>query len=155
MLRSLLPPARRVLRHAPTRSVRRGVAGWAALGLVATATLNAPVIGPAAAAAADTGTHPTFAASYLSGVSGPRPERTVSLGGNLGLHAGHQHRLHRRRPLRHDAPARMTCVDSPPAARPTTIQVPGGGWLKQGWTDLSVARYQPTDHGCRTSRTTR
>ena len=38
----------------------------------------------------------------------------------------------------------MTCTDSPAESRDTTIQVPGGGWLKQGWTDLSVARYHRT-----------
>ena len=38
----------------------------------------------------------------------------------------------------------LTCVHSQPVEQPTTIQVPGGGWLKQGWTKLSVAEYSRT-----------
>ena len=143
MLRSLLPPARRALQHAPTRSARRGVIRWAALGLVATATFTAPAIGPAAATAADTETHPTFAASYLSGVSGPRPERTVSLAGSWGFTPVTDTVCVGGGPFG-TSTGPMTCTDSPAESRDTTIQVPGGGWLKQGWTDLSVARYHRT-----------
>ena len=143
MLRSLLPPARRALQHAPTRSARRGVIRWAALGLVATATFTAPAIGPAAATAADTETHPTFAASYLSGVSGPRPERTVSLAGSWGFTPVTDTVCVGGGPFG-TSTGPMTCTDSPAERRDTTIQVPGGGWLKQGWTDLSVARYHRT-----------
>ena len=35
----------------------------------------------------------------------------------------------------------MTCVSEPASERATTIQVPGGGWFKQGFTDVSVADY--------------
>ena len=35
----------------------------------------------------------------------------------------------------------LSCVDAPAGGGPTTIQVPGGGWVKQGWTDLSRATY--------------
>ena len=38
----------------------------------------------------------------------------------------------------------LSCVDSPASGGPTTIQVPGGGWVKQGWTDLSRATYAKT-----------
>ena len=38
----------------------------------------------------------------------------------------------------------MTCADSPARQPQTTIQVPGGGWLKQGYTDLSLAEYTRT-----------
>ena len=44
----------------------------------------------------------------------------------------------------------MTCTDTR-RGEPTTIQVPGGGWLKQGWTDLSAAATAAP--GSRTSRT--
>ena len=82
----------------PPNVVRRRCAGlrWpAALALACAGTL---VVGgsssrrrclPGAASAAE---HPTFAASYLNGVSGPRPERTASLAGELGLHPGHRTR---------------------------------------------------------------
>ncbi|MGI8329539.1 glycoside hydrolase family 2 TIM barrel-domain containing protein [Actinomadura scrupuli] len=86
---------------------------------------------------------PTFAAPYLNGVSGPEPTRVVSLdgpwdftpvtntvctgGGSFGSTTGP-----------------MTCVNSPAGKKKTTIQVPGGGWLKQGYTDLSKAVYSRT-----------
>jgi len=35
----------------------------------------------------------------------------------------------------------VSCVDSPASGEPTTIAVPGGGWHKQGYTDLSEAVY--------------
>ncbi|GAA2470298.1 sugar-binding domain-containing protein [Winogradskya humida] len=123
--------------------------------LIALPTGSALAAAPASGAASTSGTvstsgaapasgrAPTFDASYLGGVSGAKPERTVNLagtwqftpltdtvctgGGPFGTTTGP-----------------MTCVDSTATAKPTTIQVPGGGWLKQGWTNLSRAVYSRT-----------
>ena len=94
---------------------------------------------PSAAATA-----PVFDAEYLDGVSGAEPAEEVNLagtwdftpltnttctgGGRFGTTTG---------PF-------LSCVDSPAGGGPTTIQVPGGGWVKQGWTDLSRATYAKT-----------
>ena len=87
--------------------------------------------------------HPTFAAGYLDGVSGTPPERTVSLAGTWAF-----------TPLTNTVcigggpfgttTGPMTCTDSPASGEEATIQVPGGGWLKQGYTDLSRAIYSRT-----------
>jgi hypothetical protein len=127
---------------------RRGGAlapGVRALTAIALAVSLAPSLGGGSAAAAPpTGTGaPTFEADYLDGVSGPRPATVSSLagtwdftpvtntvctgGGPFGATTGP-----------------MSCVDSPASGEPTTIQVPGGGWLKQGHTDLSRAVYSRT-----------
>lgn len=98
----------------------------------------APTTRSAAAAA------PVFDADYLDGVSGARPAQEVDLagtwdftpltdtvctgGGRFGTTTG---------PF-------LSCVDSPAGDGPTTIQVPGGGWVKQGWTNLSRATYAKT-----------
>lgn len=87
--------------------------------------------------------HPTFEAGYLNGVGGVAPARAVSLagawdftpvtttvctgGGPFGTTTGP-----------------MTCVDSAASGQRITIQVPGGGWLKQGHADLSRAIYGRT-----------
>ena len=98
------------------------------------APVATPVVASPSAAA------PTFSAPYLNGVSGPVPARTVNLAGTWGF-----------TPLTNTVctgggrfgttTGPMTCVDSPASREETTIQVPGGGWHKQGYTDLSVAEY--------------
>ena len=118
-------------------------------GLLAVATIGgllAPQL-TGSALAQDGGTRqspaPTFAADYLDGVSGPRPARTVDLsgtwdftpvtttecvgGGRFGTTTGP-----------------MTCTSSPADGTRTTIQVPGGGWVKQGFDDVSEAVYSRT-----------
>src|SRR5947207_140205 len=86
---------------------------------------------------------PSFAASdfdarYLDGVSGPQPAISVDLAGawdfqtvqttscpvSSGQTLGPQ----------------PNCVNIPtPTSSTTTIQVPGGGWVKQGFTDVAEA----------------
>ena len=129
-------------RGATRRKRRSALLGLLVLGLAT--GLVAPSYGDtaprSAARSADPVSAPTFAAPYLNGVSGPLPTRTVGLdgqwdftpikntvctgGGRFGTTTGP-----------------MTCVDSPASQKKTTIQVPGGGWHKQGYTDLSVAEY--------------
>ncbi len=87
--------------------------------------------------------HPTFAASYLNGVSGSRPERTTSLAGSWGFTPVTNTVCVGGGPFG-STTGPMTCTDTPASGELTTIQVPGGGWLKQGWTDLSTARYSRT-----------
>ncbi|MFE5671020.1 glycoside hydrolase family 2 TIM barrel-domain containing protein [Agromyces sp. NPDC056523] len=134
------PPEQRITRSGPSRS-RRYITGVAALALVA--GLASPVLASTAAKAASPAA-PTFDADYLDGVSGATPAAQVNLagtwdftpltntictgGGRFGTTTG---------PF-------VSCVDSSAAGGRTTIQVPGGGWLKQGWTDLSRATYAKT-----------
>ena len=87
----------------------------------------------------DTETHPTFAASYLSGVSGPRPERTVSLAGTWGFTPITNTVCTGGGPFGTTTGPFLSCVDSPASGEQTTIPVPGGGWVKQGYIDLSEA----------------
>ena len=112
-----------------------------AFALVAGATAPAAAAPTTPSAAA---TAPVFDAEYLDGVSGAEPAEEVNLagtwdftpltntictgGGRFGTTTG---------PF-------LSCVDSPAGGGPTTIQVPGGGWVKQGWTDLSRATYAKT-----------
>ncbi|ROQ04633.1 glycosyl hydrolase family 2 [Rathayibacter sp. PhB93] len=129
------PPTSRTTR---ARTRRLSVAAVVALA----AALLSPIIAGAPAIAAEAA--PTFAAEYLDGVSGPQSAREVDLagtwdftpltntictgGGIYGTTTG---------PF-------VSCVDSPAPGGKTTIAVPGGGWHKQGWTDLSRATYSKT-----------
>src|SRR3954454_23984687 len=75
-------------------------------------------------------------ASYLDGVSGPARARTVDLAGTWGFQTVQTTTC---------SPAQaptgpVSCVSSPASQR-STIQVPGGGWVKQGFTDVSEAVY--------------
>src|SRR4051794_38272615 len=95
----------------------------------------------AGVAAASFGAQPgyaaaTFDAPYLGGVSGPRPVRSVDLAGAWGFQTLQTTTC---------SPAAVPvgpqpCVNAPASER-TTIQVPGGGWVKQGFTDVSEAVY--------------
>src|SRR3954471_7552211 len=95
----------------------------------------------AGVAAASFGAQPgyaaaTFDAPYLGGVSGPRPVRSVDLAGTWGLETVQTTTC---------SPAAVPvgpqpCVNAS-ASEHTTIQVPGGGWVKQGFTDVSEAVY--------------
>ena len=116
---------------------RRGPATFAlVLALAGTALTTAA--SPAAASPA--GAAPTFDAPYLDGVSGAEPLRQVNLAGRWGF-----------TPLTNTVcvgggpfgttTGPMTCTNSPAGVPATSIQVPGGGWLKQGFTDLSRAEY--------------
>ena len=125
-------------RRSPTAALAALVLALAGAAVVATGSPGATAA-PAAPTSPDQ-VHPTFAAGYLAGVSGTRPERTVSLAGTWAF-----------KPLTNTVCAGggqfgtttgpMSCTDSPAAGEETTIQVPGGGWLKQGYTDLSEAIY--------------
>jgi hypothetical protein len=126
-----------------------GKARWAAIAVLAIGLIAGPATpsfgesaGPASAQIGRT-SQPTFDAKYLNGVGGAKPARTVGLagtwdftpvtntvctgGGPFGTTSGP-----------------MTCVDSPASGKRTTVQVPGGGWLKQGYADLSTAIYSRT-----------
>lgn len=112
-----------------------------AFALVAGATAPPATAAPTTPSATSA---PVFDADYLDGVSGAEPAEEIDLagtwdftpltntictgGGRFGTTTG---------PF-------LSCVDSPAGDGPTTIQVPGGGWVKQGWTDLSRATYAKT-----------
>jgi hypothetical protein len=128
--------------NGPGRAARGLAVGVFAAAMVA-ASLAPPLSGSPAAAAVPDATAPTFDHDYLNGVSGPEPARTVDLAGawdftpvtNTVCTGGGQFGT---------TTGPMSCVDSPASGEKTTIQVPGGGWLKQGWTDLSRAVYSRT-----------
>jgi hypothetical protein len=78
----------------------------------------------------------TFDAPYLGGVSGPEPAKSVDLAGRWDFQTVQTTTC---------TPSALPvgpqpCVNAPASAR-TTIQVPGGGWIKQGFTDVSEAVY--------------
>jgi hypothetical protein len=107
---------------------------------VLTAGTAAPAAQAHASAPPQTAAAPDFAAPYLDGVSGLEPARTMSLAGTWGF-----------TPLMNTTctgggafgttTGPLTCVDSPASGQNGTIQVPGGGWLKQGHPDVSKAIY--------------
>ena len=99
----------------------------------------ATVLTPRAASAnpaPDAIAHPLFNSSYLNGVSGPKPTVDVDLAGTWLFD-----------PLM-DTTCKATgtlgpqqgCVNTQ-LSEHTTIAVPGGGWVKQGFTTLSEAEY--------------
>ena len=120
---------------------RRMLAALAAVALACAGALvvggNSTAVGASPAAVAVE--HPTFAASYLNGVSGSRPERTTSLAGSWGFTPVTNTVCVGGGPFG-TTTGPMTCTDTPASGELTTIQVPGGGWVKQGWTDLSRRR---------------
>ena len=125
-------------RTAPGPRRRWRTASLAVLALVAAGL--APVLAGAPVAAAEPA--PTFEQPYLDGHSGPEPTRSVSLAGTWTFTPIKDSVCAGASPFNPTGP--LTCVDSPATEAPTTIQVPGGGWLKQGWTKLSVAEYSRT-----------
>jgi hypothetical protein len=118
-----------------THHFRRQAAGILALALTTIGLTSTP-----RPATAEPATAPSFDAPYLDGISGAEPARQVNLAGRWNF-----------KPLTNTVctgggqfgttTGPMTCVDSPATSAPTTIDVPGGGWLKQGWSDLSRAEY--------------
>jgi Glycosyl hydrolases family 2, TIM barrel domain/S-layer homology domain len=128
-------------RLAPAAQGRRLAAGVAAATLSAVTLTGAAAPIPSAQAApavADAaGPAPTFEADYLDGVSGVIPTESVSLAGTwdfevvtetdcVGIYSY---------PI---GPQKCTTTESD---LETTIQVPGGGWHKQGFTSVSQAIY--------------
>ena len=129
------------LSASPRRHAASTLVAALAFALVAGATAPAAAAPTTPSAAANA---PVFDADYLDGVSGAEPAEEVNLagtwdftpltntictgGGRFGTTTG---------PF-------VSCVDFPAGGGPTTIQVPGGGWVKQGWTDLSRATYAKT-----------
>ena len=128
---------------------RRVRKAWLAGGVgVVMATFGLAAVGQQAAVgaphAAPADPAPTFAASYLNGVSGPRPERSVSLAGEWGFTPITNTVCTGGGPFGTTTGPFLSCVDSPASGEQTTIQVPGGGWVKQGYIDLSEALYTRT-----------
>lgn len=136
------------LPHRPRRLVRAARVRVLGVGLVAAATMGSLLTPQLTESAAATGGNqqaqaPTFAADYLDGVSGPRPAASVDLAGtwdftpvtNTVCTGGGQFGT---------TTGPMTCTSSPADGSRTTIQVPGGGWVKQGFTDVSEAVYSRT-----------
>lgn len=131
-----------VLPGSPRRRAAVALVAALAGAMVAGATVPPAAAEPTPPSVSETA--PVFDADYLDGVSGVEPAEEVDLagtwdftpltdtvctgGGRFGTTTG---------PF-------LSCVDSPAAGGPTTIQVPGGGWVKQGWTDLSRAVYAKT-----------
>ncbi|PWD51773.1 beta-galactosidase [Serinibacter arcticus] len=95
-----------------------------------------PAAAPAAAAA-DDGPAPTFEADYLDGVSGSVPTTSVSLAGTWDFEVVTETECASIYPYP-IGPQRCTTTESD---LETTIQVPGGGWHKQGFTSVSQAIY--------------
>ena len=122
------------------------------LGLLGRAACAAALVAPTALPRTPTGARPVPSASAAPDLRRRLPQRRLRAaarahgqpGRHLGLHPGHEHRLHRRRPVRYHHRTDDLRGLSRPAASSTTIQVPGGGWFKQGCTDLSTARYTRT-----------
>lgn len=84
---------------------------------------------------------PTFAASYLDGYSGPRPAKSVSLAGTWDF-TPVQNTICRPTGTSGTGTEPMGCTSFAAVEPPSTIQVPGGGWVKQGWTNLSIGEYE-------------
>jgi Glycosyl hydrolases family 2, TIM barrel domain/Glycosyl hydrolases family 2, sugar binding domain len=78
----------------------------------------------------------TFDAPYLDGASGPQPASTVDLAGTWAFQTVQTTAC--SPPALPVGP--LPCVNSP-ASEQTTIQVPGGGWVKQGFSNVSEAIY--------------
>src|SRR3954453_12704771 len=78
----------------------------------------------------------TFDAPYLGGISGPRPARSIDLAGTWDFQTVQTTTC--TPPALPVGP--QPCVNAPASDR-TTIQVPGGGWAKQGFADVSEAIY--------------
>ena len=78
----------------------------------------------------------TFDAPYLDGISAPEPARAVDLAGTWDFQTMQTTTC--SPPVTPTGP--VPCQNLP-ASRRTTIQVPGGGWVKQGFTDVSEAIY--------------
>jgi hypothetical protein len=135
----------------PTRvPSRNGPRRWLRAIAAATALVSASLFSPATVASTASGapgaggappetSAPTFAHSYLGGVSGPRPAENVDLAGTWQFDPVTTTTC---TPGPRPTMGPMTCEDTPATEESTTIEVPGGGWLKQGWDDLSVADYQ-------------
>jgi hypothetical protein len=105
-----------------------------------------PVLGGAepsavAAEAVSLGDAPTFAASYLNGFSGPQPATTVGLAGTWDF-TPVQDTVCMPTGTYGTGSGPMDCHNLPALEPPSTIQVPGGGWVKQGWTNLSIGLYE-------------
>ncbi len=110
------------------------VLGAAGLSLSLLSVLASSPIAPAAAAEPA----PTFAADYLDGVTGPQPATSVDLAGTWDFEVVQTTECTGVFPSYPIGP--QTCVDTP-SDQMTTIQVPGGGWYKQGFTTVSEAIY--------------
>ena len=77
------------------------------------------------------------ATAYLDGFSGPRPVVARDLGGSWAFQPLS------RTTCQYDAGQgpKPGCTTVPVTEESTTILVPGGGWVKQGFTDVSEALY--------------
>lgn len=141
----------RCLAFGPIRSLGsrrlRPMAAVAWVSIVVTtavATLPAHTSADAATALAGASVVPgeAFGESYLDGVSGPRPTRTENLAGTWQFRPVARVTCAAPRPL--PVGPIPGCVETPADGSTTTIQVPGGGWVKQGFTDVSHAVYSRT-----------
>ena len=89
------------------------------------------------------GDGPTFAAHYLNGWSGVTPTRAVSLAGPWSFTPVQDTVCTgEASPTGALGSGPMDCHNSPAAEPPGIIQVPGGGWVKQGWTNVSIGTYE-------------
>ncbi|MFL5822746.1 MAG: glycoside hydrolase family 2 TIM barrel-domain containing protein [Solirubrobacteraceae bacterium] len=103
----------------------------------------AVVLGPCAALPASAHAASDFDHGYLDGVSGPVPARTVDLAGTWEF----------KTVTSTTCPAGSTTPVGPqagcvtqPDVKSRTIQVPGGGWYKQGFKTISEAIYTRRIH---------
>ena len=125
----------------PRRHAASTLVAALAFALVAGATAPAAAAPTTPAAAA---TAPDFDADYLDGVSGAKPAQEVDLAGTWDFTPLTNTVCTGGGPFGTTTGPFLSCVDSPAGDGATTIQVPGGGWVKQGWTDLSRATYAKT-----------
>ena len=100
--------------------------------------------------------HPTFAASYLSGVSGPQPERVTSLAGTWSFIPITNTVCVGGGPFGATTGPFLSCTDTPArAVSPRRSRSRAGDGSKQGWTDLSRGAVQPHHQGADDRRANR
>jgi hypothetical protein len=131
----------------PSHRLRTAVTGGVLAVLTATAIPASGGAEPSAVAseAVPLGDSPTFAASYLNGFTGPQPAQTVGLAGTWDF-TPVQHTVCTPTGTQGTGTGPMDCHHLPALEPPSTIQVPGGGWVKQGWTNLSIGLYEREIH---------
>src|SRR4051794_5834140 len=120
--------------------MRRGRLRSTSTFMAVIAVMAAGLVGGMTAAVAAATPSPAFDAPYLDGVSGPRPATAVDLAGTWSF-------IPVTNTLcTNDAfgAGPMDCHDEAASRTQTTIAVPGGGWVKQGYANLSTAVYRRT-----------
>jgi hypothetical protein len=143
MAEAVLPGSRPARPSRGDHRLRAAVTGGVVALLAAAAVPGLGGVGPSAVAAEAMvlGERPTFEASYLNGFSGPQPAQTVGLAGSWDF-TPVENTVCTPTGTQGTGTGPMDCRHLPLLESPSTIQVPGGGWVKQGWTNLSIGLYE-------------